>query len=587
MAWRMLLTLGCSFVDEVPCASDRDCEEAFGPGSTCDAGGCVLVEPPPGCDDLESGGFVVDEDVTDATEWLCDNAPYRVEGTLRVTGRLALGPGVVVEMAPDASIVVRGGGVLEAAGTDDRPVTFRPVGPVTAGAWTGLVVEETAGRVALTNTEVQGAGGAGGVGLDPDEQAAIVVFGAAAIVGTTITDSAGYGVRFARGGGPDAFAGNTLSGAALGPLRLDANDVDRLGEGNTFDDDAEIEVDATVVDHDATWRPLGAPLRLRGDGLDEGLLVGLLPDQPAMLTLTAGLELRFEPGTGLFVGQDAPGGLVSQGTPDAPVRLTAATTEPWDTVEFGPQTIEGGATLSHTLVEHAGRDEFAGILVVPSEATARFDALTVRDCADTGLVVDGFGATAEITSSRFEGNLGDGLSSGNLAATRVDGCLFADNGDEGVSVRFGGDPSTFTNCVFEGNAAGAMLVANDSLGNIGGGHSGGEDQVIAWDEQFETTVASDLVLFEVGLPYEARTPMTVQPGNTLFVKQGVEVRFVDDAALTISNGATFDVAGIPSDPVRLTGSNGESWPGLFVDPAAVILQPGGLVVERAEGGWQP
>ncbi|MEO0604777.1 MAG: hypothetical protein AAF211_25320, partial [Myxococcota bacterium] len=309
--WVAFLSTACTFVPERACESHLECVDAFGPGTTCDAAGqCILATRPipAGCEGIE-GPIGVSEAVTDDEVWGCP-ITYRVDGVVEITGSLSVSSGATIEMGPRAALVVDAGGALDVTGAPDLPVVFTSPSGASAGSWAGIVVTETAGPVAIVDAMVQSAGGALSDRLSPDEEAGIVVLGSATVRRTTIVDSAAHGIRFARGGTPVEFADNTFIETALAPIRIDANEVDRLNGGHTFDEGAVIEVDATVVDHEATWIDLDVPYRLLTVGPEEGLAIGSPVAERAVLTVTEGVDLQLEPGSGIYVGFDGPAGFI-------------------------------------------------------------------------------------------------------------------------------------------------------------------------------------------------------------------------------------------------------------------------------------
>ncbi|MEM6926831.1 MAG: hypothetical protein AAF602_07895, partial [Myxococcota bacterium] len=68
--WVALLSSACTFVPEQACESHLECEDAFGPGATCDGGQCIVgTRPvPAGCEGLE-GPVGVSEPVTGDEVW--------------------------------------------------------------------------------------------------------------------------------------------------------------------------------------------------------------------------------------------------------------------------------------------------------------------------------------------------------------------------------------------------------------------------------------------------------------------------------------------------------------------------------------
>ncbi len=112
---------------------------------------------------------------------------------------------------------------------------------------------------------------------------------------------------------------------------------------------ADTIIPAMEIMQDTTWTLAESPYIITGDVT----VRHATPWEPvATLTLEAGITLRFEPGTGLFIGQHAYyGALVAQGTPDAPITFTSNAASPrpgdWKGVYLTDYT-QGDLPLSNT-----------------------------------------------------------------------------------------------------------------------------------------------------------------------------------------------------------------------------------------------
>jgi hypothetical protein len=101
-----------------------------------------------------------------------------------------------------------------------------------------------------------------------------------------------------------------------------------------------------------TWRASDNPHVVKG------VLTVMGPDTP-VLTLEAGVEVRFEKWGGMVIGDDTlgPGELRAEGTAAAPILLTAHSDTPkpgdWQGVTLHGRD-SGSSTLSHVTIEYAG-----------------------------------------------------------------------------------------------------------------------------------------------------------------------------------------------------------------------------------------
>jgi len=127
--------------------------------------------------------------------------------------------------------------------------------------------------------------------------------------------------------------------------------------GNTLN---EVHLRGGAVRTNETWPNLGMPYVLLAD---ETIYVGSdVPDEPrATLTLLPGTELRFAPGSGLFVGIVSPGALIAKGTAEVPIRFISSSTSPtqgsWIGLHFWDSS---GSQLEYVHVSHAGEPSFSG-----------------------------------------------------------------------------------------------------------------------------------------------------------------------------------------------------------------------------------
>ncbi|WP_284645692.1 copper amine oxidase N-terminal domain-containing protein [Paenibacillus silviterrae] len=128
----------------------------------------------------------------------------------------------------------------------------------------------------------------------------------------------------------------------------------------------------TIKSGGETWGVCGSPHFVKDDIYVEG------KDSPN-LVIEAGAVVRFEKGTSIFVGLNAPGGLVIEGTEKNPAILTADTAgaQPgfWKGIHFYEQTVKGRASIDFAQIEYAGGENGA---VTVTAGTSPVE-LTVRD----------------------------------------------------------------------------------------------------------------------------------------------------------------------------------------------------------------
>jgi len=285
--------------------------------------------------------------------------PYRVEGDFVIedTGKLVIEPGVVLEFAQDASLMVTGHGVLRAEGTAADPVVMRGASPQ-PGYWKGIYfTDANSFDNRLVRVEVRDA--AGEVNWDNgafgDFRAAVVLEGASRVLVkfTKVWKNAGAG--FFIDDEVDLrndFDDNVVTANQGFPVLIYASRVDQLKAGNDFTGNAAgydyVRVGGGFGEvQDATWRKLNVPYRI----FDE-------------VTVADGKTLTIEPGTTLVFEQDArltvwsdTGALYAVGTASAPIVFTGLSAQPgyWCGLYFH-DTHSTDNRLEHVIVEYGGGD---------------------------------------------------------------------------------------------------------------------------------------------------------------------------------------------------------------------------------------
>lgn len=157
--------------------------------------------------------------VTDAVTWQPLDVPYRLEGRLRPQKVLTLAPGVTIEMAPQATIMVAGTddvAGLHAVGTALLPITITGQ-TKTAGSWDGVVFDGTNnGANALDHCVIEYGGGGTRFGWKG------MIFSASdshgvnvSVTNSVVRHSATYGIWFSAAQ-TGSVSGNTYSNNAQG-----------------------------------------------------------------------------------------------------------------------------------------------------------------------------------------------------------------------------------------------------------------------------------------------------------------------------------------------------------------------------------
>lgn len=150
-----------------------------------------------------------------------DQTPYRLVGyQLTVNTGWKLSPGVTVELARDASILVNSTGYLNAVGTAEKKIIFTGV-QKQASYWKGIMNYSANAQNRIENAEVTNAGSAV---IVSGKKSALAVYGANAkltVKNTKISGSGGYGIFVGYGASVNADAAtvNTFEANALASVQ--------------------------------------------------------------------------------------------------------------------------------------------------------------------------------------------------------------------------------------------------------------------------------------------------------------------------------------------------------------------------------
>ncbi|MDP3237165.1 MAG: hypothetical protein Q8N26_30535 [Myxococcales bacterium] len=216
----------------------------------------VVVAVVSGCGPATSGPCVAEALTTAAVAGGKTLAPFScwtADREINVSdGTLAIGEGVTITFAQNASLRVTGQGRLRAVGTAATPIVLRGQDD-RRGAWKGVGVSTDATDNRLEHVQLTGAGNAAWTGNN-DSKAALFVddVGGLALVATRISKSAWYGV-FTEG-----------AASRIGPFtgvrfddneriaRLHANTAGAFGGDTTFDGNSESAKAAVYVDNNSS-----------------------------------------------------------------------------------------------------------------------------------------------------------------------------------------------------------------------------------------------------------------------------------------------------------------------------------------------
>jgi hypothetical protein len=468
------------------------------------------------------------DDITASTNWSETMCPIVVDKPIRVGGgngeaiTLKIDAGCEIRFEADGGIGVDMNGAIEAIGTDESPITMRPVHDAEHWEGLGFSTSDDSPLSTLDHVVIRRAG--------------VQIFGGHPLVRhITVRDSLVDGISLARTSGAGFAVGSmaitsTMNGGA--GLALDFDDLDEIPDGCDFsangiggvfarlDDDLE----SKVLDHSLTLHGIDAtyvvpkPIEISGS--------------PApMLTLEAGatIETPF-----IVVGGTAPGGLRALGSAERPAGFKGTGPTPFGGLRLTSLTTE--TVLVHTNIVDAD----VGMFIWNATATLQHVHI---EASNTGISIGQVNTSGELTADSTAVE----IEALYPVVTRVDAVTTL----PAVDSSYVGDQ--------------ILVVGGDAIRRSGTWHAFG-------GIVYGMSQTSILVGSSSGDP----VTLTIEPGTRIGFAGGV-------GQVSVGPGADLIARGTAADPIVFTGPAPGSWSGIgFGNPtSASILDH--VIVENAGG----
>ena len=494
--------------------------------------------------------------VTADTTWTADGSPYVVTGTVNVYGSptdtvtLTIEPGVEVHFNANTKLAIGYGtnkGALNAVGTSQSPILFTSNQTTKTRGYWGRIDFGTAADSALSvmeyvTVEYGGYGNQGEVyfyssaptlrncTIQESSNYGMYVLGAPAapvLEDATVQSNTNFGVYMAAGSLSLQDVTFTNTEAAYTISMLANTNVTSVG---THSFDKPIELRATTINTDTTWRNLGAAYVP-----SNSMSVYKNASELSTLTIEPGVEVRFKQYKSLTIGHSSyRGALIAQGTASEPIVFTSDQTTKtpgyWYNLRFEAAT-DATTVLEHTILEYGGYSSVGMLTANGSSPTIKNS--TLRHSGGTygyGVYVTGAAALPMFDTVSIENCTGAGIyvAGGGLSINEL--TISGSGGDYAV------------------NMLASTPVTSTGVNSV--------DKPIFLRY---AAISSDLTWHALGVPYVTNSNVSVYKNTTeratLTIEPGVELRMGPSKRIDVgysSYKGDLIAQGTPSAPIRIT-----------------------------------
>jgi hypothetical protein len=385
-------------------------------GSAGMGGGSVTRGCPP-----PNGMILVHQSTTTTVDetWVGDGTIHSIPSDITIYTTVTLQPCAEVQIAPRATVTVRG--AIVADGTADQPIHIGAA--VDGSPWAKIATSSGTGTLRFVYTTIDGGGDPLNSGADYGGM--LVVTGgqpspAREILHAdhlTVSGSASQGIVLSDGGG---FSGTSTALTITGSQGYPVNTWTRLAgslpdgdyTGNLRDEILLLGGGPTdAVVENMTLHNRGVPYHVGATASSGEIRIGTVGAAPAALIIEPGVELRFiRAGRFAVMSLDgtALGALIAVGTAGMPIIFTSAVDAPapgdWEGMWFDG-TQDSQTRLDYVEVNYAGGPSGALLHCCPLPgATGASD--------DAAIIIDTVPQTQFVTNTRILASAGYGINRG-------------------------------------------------------------------------------------------------------------------------------------------------------------------------------
>jgi len=314
------------------------------------------------------------------------------------------------------------------------------------------------------------------------------------------------------------------------------------------------------ISEDTTWSAANSPYVVTED-----ISIRYWDDdnETATLTIEPGVEVRFAPGTGMYVGWYGRwggghghhyGALSAIGTPEDPVIFTcnAAPARPgdWKGIYFRAQTNNEKTRLENCRIEYAGDTHEANIYMEDASPSL-IENCTVQNSSGHGVYLSN--ASPLINACNFNNNEKDGIYATGDSYARIQGNDFSSN--NGACINSG--PDLLSNV--SGNAGSGNMINGIQ---IRGGSV--KSNAVTWKNQSLPFIVSGNVTVRYWDNDNETATLTIEPAT--------EIRFDPETGLYVGwygrwggghgrHYGALSATGTPEDPITFTSNADTPAPG--------------------------
>ncbi|CAB1083457.1 hypothetical protein D1AOALGA4SA_11020, partial [Olavius algarvensis Delta 1 endosymbiont] len=246
------------------------------------------------------------------------------------------------------------------------------------------------------------------------------------------------------------------------------------GNSGTGNGQNYIQVRGGNISSSGTWNKQGLDYVITGDITVRHSSYANDGSRLTTLTIEPGVEIRFETGTGLYIGKPHPtyswvgywGALSVQGTVNNPVIFTSNAASPgpadWKGIYFHNWTGDSQSRLQHCVIEYGGHTHNANIYLADAKPAIQYN--TIRNSSHSGIYVNGTGSSGTtVQCNNFKENH-YGVYVVNNATPVIQNNNFLGNQQAGVYN--GGTPALDVQNNWWGDISGPNNDSDHTYGNV-------------------------------------------------------------------------------------------------------------------------